>query len=127
MIEKRVLVAGRVRCPPQEGFSWVDRRFVRDHAQHLSREAILLYFFLAAVSDRDGISYWRETSMGARLRMSAEQVMRAREELVLRDLVAHAAPLTQVLSLPVTAHRSERPGGVQGIGEILRRLDGGRP
>lgn len=126
MIEKRVLVAGRVRCPPREGFSWVDRRFVREHAPQLGREAILLYFFLAAVSDRDGLSYWKDASTAARLRMSDEQVVRAREELIARDLVAHAAPFTQVLSLPVATARPERAGGPQGIGEILRGLMEGR-
>lgn len=28
MIKKRVLVASRLRRPPSEGFSWVDRRFL---------------------------------------------------------------------------------------------------
>lgn len=126
MIEKKVLVAGRVRCPPSEGFSWVDRRFLREHAPHLSREGILLYFFLAAVSDREGLSYWKDASTAARLRLSAEQVVRAREELVAWDLVAHAAPLTQVLSLPVAAARPERAGGPERLGEVLRGLAEGR-
>jgi hypothetical protein len=94
------LVPGRVRRPPSEGFSWVDRRFVRDHASALSREAILLYFFLAAVSDKDGLSYWGDVKTGGRLKLETEAIVRAREELVRRNLIAHATPLTQVLSLP---------------------------
>ena len=49
MIEKRILVPDRVRRPPREGFSWIDRRFLHDFAARLSHDAIVLYFFLAAV------------------------------------------------------------------------------
>ena len=41
----------------KDGFSWIDRRFVREHAPRLCRDEILLYFFLAAVSDRFGLSF----------------------------------------------------------------------
>ena len=124
-IEKRVLVAARVRRPPREGFSWLDRRFVREHAPRLSGEAILLYFFLTAVSDRDGLSYWKDTTIAARLRLAVEEVVRAREELVLRDLVAHEEPLTQVLSLPPSAPVRPPPRPSHGpvrVGDILRRI-----
>ena len=43
-IQKRLLLPKRVRHPPREGFSWVDRRFLKDYAARLSRDAILLYF-----------------------------------------------------------------------------------
>lgn len=51
-IQKRLLLPKRVRHPPREGFSWVDRRFLKDYAARLSRDAILLYFFslLPAIS-----------------------------------------------------------------------------
>jgi len=32
--------------PPTDGWSWIDRRFLREHAGRLSHEAIVLYFFL---------------------------------------------------------------------------------
>lgn len=51
MIEKRLLVPDRVRRPPREGFSWVDRRFLHEYAARLSGDAVFLYLFLAAVSD----------------------------------------------------------------------------
>ena len=54
MIHKHILVPDRVRRPPPDGWSWIDRRFLREHAPRLSHEAIILYFFLAAVSDKDG-------------------------------------------------------------------------
>ena len=50
MITKRILVPSRLRRPPTTGWSWTDGRFVREHMDHLSREAVLLYFFLSAVA-----------------------------------------------------------------------------
>ena len=100
MIEKHLLVADRVRRPPREGFSWVDRRFLRNFAARLSGDAIFLYFFLAAVSDQQGLSFYGDATIAVRLRMREEDVVAARDELVGHDLVAYQAPLTQVLSLP---------------------------
>jgi hypothetical protein len=100
MIEKRVLVPDRVRRPPREGFSWVDRRFLHDYAARLSGEAVFLYLFLAAVSDQHGLSFYRDSTIAGRLRMREPEVVQAREELVTYDLVAYQPPLTQVLSLP---------------------------
>ena len=58
MNQKRILVPARLQRPPATGWSWVDRRFVREHLAYLSREAVLLYFFLAAVADRNGVSFY---------------------------------------------------------------------
>jgi hypothetical protein len=100
MIEKRLIDDLRIRRPPVEGFSWVDRRFVRDCAETLGRDAILLYLFLAAVSDKDGLSFWGDTKLAGRLKLEPSAVARAREELLRRELIAYSPPLTQVLSLP---------------------------
>jgi hypothetical protein len=121
MINKQVLVADRVRRPPREGWSWIDRRFLRDHASRLSHEAILLYFFLAAVSDKHGLSFYRDATIAVRLRMEEQAVVRAREELVSEDLVAYRLPLTQVLSLRPPA-LVRRGGGLQQLGDIFRTL-----
>ena len=100
MIKKRILVTDRVRRPPREGFSWIDRRFLREFASKLTGDAILLYFFLSAVSDKDGLSFYSDTSIAVRLRMREDHVVAAREDLLNHDLVAFQPPLTQVLSLP---------------------------
>jgi hypothetical protein len=120
MIKKRVLVANRVRRPPPDGFSWIDRRFVRDYTDRLSGDAIALYFFLAAVSDKHGLSFYADSSIAARLRMREQAVVDAREELLIHDLVAHQPPLTQVLALPPA--RVAR-GGCHGLRELTRTLE----
>ena len=74
MIHKRILVPGRVRRPPTDGWSWIDRRFVRDFAPRLSHEAIALYFFLAAVADKDGLSFYHDATVAGRLRISEESL-----------------------------------------------------
>jgi hypothetical protein len=50
-------------------------------------------------------------------------LIQAREELLARDLIAHQARFTQVLSLlpPEKRRRSESGGGLMQLGEILRR------
>ena len=119
MIPKRLLVPDRVRRPPQEGFSWIDRRFLRDFAAQLSGDAVFLYFFLAAGSDRQGLSVYNDATLAVRLRVREEAVLAARDELVVYDLVAYQAPLTLVLSLPRA--RVER-GGPAALQELLRTL-----
>jgi hypothetical protein len=124
MIQKHVLVPQRLRRPPATGWSWLDRRFLREHGDHLSREAVLLYLFLAAVADRHGLSFYSDTTLACRLRLSQPVLAQAREELLDRDLIAHELPLVQVLSLP-TPGVSRRPEPGQGLivlGDLFRQI-----
>jgi hypothetical protein len=107
----------------------MDGHFVRDHMDHLSREAVLLYFFLCAVGDQHGLSFYGDGTLAARLRMSLPSVLQARDELLAYDLIAHEPPLTQVLSLPPRGQRrrSEPGTGLMPLGEILRRAIASTP
>jgi len=123
MIEKRILVPERLRHPPATGWSWVDRRFLREHGDYLSREAMLLYLFLTAVADRHGLSFYSDYTLTSRLRLSQPALERARQELLERDLIAHQLPLAQVLSLPAPCV-SRRPEAGQGLillGDLFRQ------
>lgn len=124
MIEKRILVAERLRRPPATGWSWLDRRFLREHGDYLSREAMLLYLFLAAVADRHGLSFYSDNKLASRLRLTLPLLAQARQELLERDLIAHQLPLVQVLSLPVPGvRRRAEPGqGLMRLGDIFRQL-----
>jgi hypothetical protein len=124
MIQKRILVPQRLRKPPATGWSWVDRRFLREQGDYLSREAMLLYLFLAAVADRHGLSFYSDTTLSSRLRLSQPVLEQARQELLDRDLIAHQLPLVQVLSLPSpgVSRRPEPGQGLIRLGELFRQI-----
>lgn len=128
-LKKHPLRRDRLRSPPREGWSWIDRRFLREKAPQLQRDAILLYFFLAAVSDKHGLSYWSDASVAAHLRMSEPSVAGAREELLRHDLVAYQSPLYQVLSFPSSppSRRESEPCEPTLLAEILRQVSRSLP
>jgi hypothetical protein len=124
MIAKHILVPQRLRRPPATGWSWIDRRFLREHGDYLSREAILLYLFLAAVADRHGLSCYSDHTLTSRLRLTRQLLEQAREELLGRDLIAHQLPVVQVLSLPSPdVRRHVEPGqGLIRLGDLFRQI-----
>jgi len=124
MIPKRLLVPQRLRRPPATGWSWVDRRFLREHGDYLSREAVLLYLFLAVVADRHGLSFYSDHTLTSRLRLARPVLEQAREELLDRDLIAHQLPLVQVLSLPApgVSRRPEPGQGLIRLGDLFRQI-----
>jgi len=123
MVHKRILVPQRLRRPPATGWSWIDRRFLREHGDQLSREAMLLYLFLAAVADRHGLSFYSDNTLSVRLRLTLPVLEKARQELLERDLIAYELPLVQVLSVPAPGvRRRAEPGqGLMVLGDILRQ------
>lgn len=124
-ISKQPLRPERVRRPPKEGWSWIDRRFLLEHAARLERDAIYLYLFLAAVSDKHGLSYYSDLATSERLRIPGGAVADARDDLEARDLIAYRSPLYQVLSLPSggSGQASRRvQGGPSPIADIFRML-----
>jgi hypothetical protein len=123
------MVPDRVRRPPPTGWSWVDRRFVREHMAYLSREATLLYFILCAVADKHGMSFYGDGTLAVMLRVPLSALVAARDELLVRDLIAHEVRFTQVLSLlPPRARRGSEPGaGLMELGDILRRAIAATP
>jgi len=97
---KRVLDPERVR-KIEGSFSWIDHRFITGgFLKDLSTLEILLYLFLVAVSDRNGLSFYYDDRIASLLKIDLAALGQAREGLVLRSLVAYEPPLYQVLSLP---------------------------
>ena len=99
MIEKHLLCQERVRRVPPH-FSWVDHRLVRDdYLRRADAKAWALYLVLITVGDEHGLSYYADATLGRLLSLSAPEIHAARGQLVAASLVAHEAPLYQVLAL----------------------------
>lgn len=99
---KQVLRPERLRQVPEQ-FSWVDQALVQRHfIDRCDARAAALYLFLVTVSDAQGLSYYGESTLAARLRLNAEELAPARAQLIKLELIAYQAPLYQVLALPGT-------------------------
>jgi len=97
---KKILDPDRVR-KIEGSFSWIDHRFItRGFLQDLSTMEILLYLFLVAVSDRNGISFYHDDRVCSILKIPLTSLGEARQSLIMRSLIAYEPPLYQVLSLP---------------------------
>ena len=104
-IVKRVLRPERLRQVPAQ-FSWVDQGIVRAHLiDRCEARAAALYLFLVTVADAQGLSYYSEATLGARLHLSREELVTARAQLLDIELIAYQAPLYQVLALAGTPPR----------------------
>ena len=126
-IVKRVLRPERLRqVPPQ--FSWIDQGIVRDHLiDRCEARAAALYLFLVTVADAQGLSYYGEATLGARLHLSTEELHAARAQLIKIELIAYQAPLYQVLALPGTPPRVPAQAPVRNCSDgalsLAQRLD----
>jgi hypothetical protein len=136
-IQKRVLDSARIRKIPKEGFSWLDRRFIRHgFADRLNGPELLLYFFLCSVSDHQGLSFYSNRRTCRTLKFSEATLEKVRFGLIRSDLIRYETPLYQVLSLPespstdplqhLTVKSSQSAkrhrGSVRSLGEILGEI-----
>ena len=100
MIKKKILVPNRVRRI-DGGFGFIPHRFLTDgFLSSLSQEEILLYVFLAMVSDRHGLSFYSYDAICSLLQLSLDEYLEARDGLIKKDLIAFDGTLFQVLDLP---------------------------
>ena len=100
MYVKKILDSTRVR-KIEGSFSWIDHRFITEGFLHeLPTVEILLYFFLVAVSDRNGISFYHDDRICSLLKIGLSTLGDARQGLIGRSLLAWGPPIYQVLALP---------------------------
>jgi hypothetical protein len=111
-MDAEVIIKTRIRKIPKS-FTWIDHRFVNNgFIETLTQQATLFYFFLTAVGDRNGLSYWGEEKLCKLLKMGMTELLAARSELENKDLIAYRAPIYQVLSLPKRPRMDEWKGVV---------------
>ena len=137
MIEKRVLCHERVR-KIAGSFAFIEHRFLRDgFLVNLGHHELLLYVFLVLAADRFGLSFYNYDRICSLLRLSVEEYIEARNQLIGKDLIAFDATFFQVLSLPEkpackqktllkTSEDMERADPAT-IHQIFAKTFGGRP
>ena len=100
-------------------FGWIDHRFINEgHIRDCTTDEIALYFFLVAVGNKDGLSFWGDWSVSRLLKLNMCRLIQARRLLMEKSLIAYENGMYQVLSLP----EPERIGGMESIGKVLQRL-----
>ncbi len=124
-MNKVLLCPARQRQLPAQ-FSWVDQRLARHRFfERAPAEAWALYLFLLTVADAQGLSYYADATLCQRLGWEATVLTRARAHLLRLELIAHRAPLTQVLALdrpPAPAPVRPKPTDADQAHAHLQRL-----
>ena len=78
MVEKRLLCPNRRRRTPAQ-FSWLDHRLMRERRlESCPVEAWALYLFLVTVGDAQGLSYYSDASLTARVPLDRHELRHAR-------------------------------------------------
>lgn len=128
MISKEPIDKGRVR-KIRGSFSWIDHVFITGGLlEELNSAEILLYFFLVAVGDKNGVSFYHYSRICQLLKMDVEGYLIARKGLVEKSLIAYRDGVYQVLELPPAPQSlKQRPSqeeelGLRSVREILKHV-----
>ena len=82
-------------------FSWIDHRILTNgYLKSMCQEEILLYFFLVLVGDKNGISFYSYETICGLLKLDVSLYIHARDQLIIKSLIACSDGRFQVLSLP---------------------------
>ncbi len=115
----------------EKPFSWLPFRLLKDGIfANLSDNAKLLYIFLCLAADRQGLSFYGDPRIQTYFQLTPEEIHRARNELIQKDLIAYNGHIYQVLSLPSTGalptdinpSPEPRTSQPERLGDILKRL-----
>jgi len=99
-IGRSPIIAERVRRI-EGGFSFVPHRFLHGgFFASLSRDELLLYFFLVLAGDRQGVSFYGHDAICTLLDLRNDDYLLARNGLLEKDLLAFDGRRFQILSLP---------------------------
>jgi hypothetical protein len=116
MIRKKILVPERIR-QIEDGFGFIPHRFLADGFLAAMRQhELLLYLFLILAADRYGLSFYSCNSICSLLGLSVDQYLKARDDLIEKDLIAFDGTIFQVLSLPASLNtdRCQQPRSTRG-------------
>jgi hypothetical protein len=125
MISKEPINHERIR-KISGSFSWIDHRILSNgFLTSMSRDEILLYFFLILVGDKNGISFYSYDKICHLLKIELDNYIQARDILIKRSLIAYENGRFQVLELPTKqlyVNIQPRMNGVHSLKEIYNNL-----
>ena len=99
-MRKKIINPDRIR-QIDSGFSFIPHRFLTGgFLAILNQQELLLYFFLILAADKDGLSYYSYEKICQFLDMNLDEYLRARDGLLMKDLIAFDSAIFQVLDLP---------------------------
>lgn len=102
MADKKNIIDHKRLRKITNSFSWIDHQTITGgFLEELTTMEILLYFFLVAVCDRHGVSFYHDDRICRLLKIDFSGFGQAREGLIQRSLIAYRYPVYQVLALPV--------------------------
>ena len=108
-IGRSPIIAERVRRI-EGGFSFIPHRFLHGgFFASLSRDELLLYFFLVVAGDRNGVSFYGLDAILTLLDLQNDDYLVARNGLLEKDLLAFDGRRFQILSLPQAPCRGAAP------------------
>lgn len=82
-------------------FSQIEHRFINERfIDCMEKEEILVYFFLVAVGDSKGVSFYSSERMASLLKISIPSIERARQGLIQKGFLAYKDGVYQILNLP---------------------------
>ena len=85
-----------------KSYSIIDHELLHGGYLHrLRHESIILYLFLVVVGDRDGRSFYAETTVMDILRLGREELEAARSQLIKEGLIEYGRPYWWVRDIPV--------------------------
>lgn len=114
------------------GFGWIEHRFIRQgYIRSLSGPEIVLYFFLAVVADRNGISFYGSDTVMTLLQLNEADYFQALAGLEAKDHICRQGNTIQLLSLPPAppkelALQRRRYGQSLSLAQILREAADGQ-
>jgi hypothetical protein len=125
MSKKRPIHPDRIRTIAGS-FSWIEHHFVGGgFLRALSRDELLLYYFLVTVGDKNGVSFYSYDTICELLKMELDTYITARDCLIRRQMVAFENGVFQVLPLPGRCPHLEvrkLEPGLHALGAIFKHL-----
>lgn len=125
MSKKRPIHPDRIRTITGS-FSWIEHHFVGGgFLRALSRDELLLYYFLVTVGDKNGVSFYSYDTICELLKMELDTYITARDCLIRRQMIAFENGVFQVLPLPKRCPPLEvrkLESGLHSLGAIFKHL-----